>query len=163
MIDLRPIAFVIGILLAILALAMLIPASVDAAIGHPDWQVFTAAAGVTLFIGGALILTSRSGWSGFTLRQGFIMTNLAWLVTATFGALPFAFSELELSYTDALFESMSGVTTTSTWSCGARARAPRAHTSSPTGSSAPSRWSTRVRRRSLPAWCGPPASSQTSR
>jgi trk system potassium uptake protein TrkH len=112
MIDLRPIAFVLGILLAILALAMLIPASVDAAIGHPDWQVFTAAAGVTLFIGGALILTSRSGWSGFTLRQGFIMTNLAWLVTATFGALPFAFSELELSYTDAFFESMSGVTTT---------------------------------------------------
>jgi trk system potassium uptake protein TrkH len=112
MIDLRPIAFVIGILLAILALAMLIPASVDAAIGHPDWQVFTAAAGVTLFIGGALILTSRSGWSGFTLRQGFILTNLAWLVTATFGALPFAFSELELSYTDAFFESMSGVTTT---------------------------------------------------
>ncbi len=112
MIDFRPIAFVLGILLAILALAMLIPASVDAAIGHPDWQVFTAAAGVTLFIGGALVLTSRSGWSAFTLRQGFIMTNLAWLVTATFGALPFAFSELELSYTDAFFESMSGVTTT---------------------------------------------------
>ena len=112
MIDLRPIAFVIGILLSILALAMLIPASVDAVIGHPDWQVFTAAAAVTLFIGGALILTTRSGWSGFTLRQGFIMTNLAWLVTATFGALPFAFSELELSYTDSFFESMSGVTTT---------------------------------------------------
>ena len=112
MIDLRPIAFVIGILLSVLAVAMLIPALVDAVIGHPDWQVFTAAAGVTLFVGGTLVLTSRTGWSGFSLRQAFVMTNMAWLVTATFGALPFAFSELELSYTDAFFESMSGVTTT---------------------------------------------------
>jgi trk system potassium uptake protein TrkH len=113
MIDLRPVAFVNGILLSILALAMLIPALVDLLIGHPDWQVFTAAALVTLFVGVALVLTSRSGWSGFSLRQAFIMTNLAWLVIATFGALPFAFSsELELSLTDAFFESMSGVTTT---------------------------------------------------
>ena len=112
MIDLRPIAFVIGLLLAVLAVAMLIPAVVDAIIGHPDWQVFTAAAGVTLFVAGIMIFTSRSGWSGFSLRQAFIMTNMAWLVIATFGALPFAFSELELSYTDAFFESMSGVTTT---------------------------------------------------
>jgi len=112
MIDFRPIAFVIGLLLSVLAVAMLIPALVDAIIGHPDWQVFTAAAGVTLFVGGTLVLTSRTGWSGFSLRQAFVMTNMAWLVTATFGALPFAFSELELSYTDAFFESMSGVTTT---------------------------------------------------
>ena len=112
MIDFRPIAFVLGILLSILAVAMLIPAAVDAIIGHPDWQVFTAAAGVTLFVGGGLLLTSRSGWQGFSIRQAFVMTNLAWLVIAMFGALPFAFSELELSYTDAFFESMSGVTTT---------------------------------------------------
>ena len=112
MIDLRPIAFVNGILLCILATAMLIPALVDALIGHPDWQVFSAAAGVTVFVGMGLVLTSRSGWTGFTLRQAFVMTNLAWLVIATFGALPFAFSELELSFTDAFFESMSGITTT---------------------------------------------------
>jgi trk system potassium uptake protein TrkH len=40
------------------------------------------------------------------------MTNLAWLVIALFGALPFRFSELDLSFTDSFFESMSGVTTT---------------------------------------------------
>ena len=112
MIDLRPIAFILGILLTILAVAMLIPALIDALIGHPDWQVFLVAFLVTAFIGITLALTSRSGWTGFTLRQAFIMTNLAWLVTAIFGALPFAFSELELSLTDAFFESMSGVTTT---------------------------------------------------
>jgi trk system potassium uptake protein TrkH len=112
MIDLRPVAFIIGILLCIMAVAMLIPALTDAMIGHPDWQVFTAAAMVTAFVGLTLILISRAGWRGFTLRQAFIMTNLAWLVIAVFGALPFAFSELELSLTDAFFESMSGVTTT---------------------------------------------------
>ena len=112
MIDFRPVAFVIGILLAILALAMVIPAVVDAAVGSADWQVFAVAGATTLFVGVALMLTSRSGWSGFSLRQAFIMTNLAWLVIAAFGALPLVFSELDLSVTDAFFESMSGVTTT---------------------------------------------------
>ena len=112
MIDLRPVVFVIGMLITILALAMVIPAVVDYSAGHADWQVFAAAAAVALFIGVAMILTTRSGWIGFNLRQAFVMTNLAWLVTAAFGALPFAFSDMELSVTDAFFESMSGVTTT---------------------------------------------------
>ena len=112
MIDLRPVLFIIGILLSVLAVAMAVPAVVDAFAGHSDWQVFAASAGVTLFVGVSMILTNRTGWGRFGLRQGFLMTTLAWLVIAIFGALPLAFSELELSYTDAFFESMSGVTTT---------------------------------------------------
>ena len=112
MIDLRPVLFIVGILLSILALAMIIPAAVDASFGHGDWQVFAAASAITLFISIALSLTMRTGWTGFNLRQAFIMTNLAWLVIAVFGALPFVFSDLNLSLTDAFFESMSGVTTT---------------------------------------------------
>ncbi len=112
MIELRPVVFTLGILLCVLAVAMAIPALVDALAGHPDWQVFTASAGVSLFVGVSMMLTARSPWGTFSLRQAFIMTNLAWLVIAVFGALPFAFSELELSLTDAFFESMSGVTTT---------------------------------------------------
>ncbi len=112
MIDLRPVLFIVGILLSILALAMIIPAAVDASFGHGDWHVFAAASAITLFISIALSLTMRTGWTGFNLRQAFIMTNLAWLVIAVFGALPFVFSDLNLSLTDAFFESMSGVTTT---------------------------------------------------
>ena len=112
MIDFRPIIFVLGILLSILAVAMMLPAVVDAASGHADWQVFAASASLTLFAGGAMILTTRAGWIGFSLRQAFVMTTLAWLVIALFGALPLAFSELEMTFTDAFFESMSGVTTT---------------------------------------------------
>ena len=112
MIEFRPVIFVLGILVSVLSVAMIIPAIVDALAGHPDWEVFSVAAATVLFVGVSMMLTARSGWSRFSLRQAFIMTNLAWLVVATFGALPFAFSELELSFTDAFFESMSGVTTT---------------------------------------------------
>jgi trk system potassium uptake protein TrkH len=110
--DLRPILFVNGILLCILALAMLIPAAVDFALDNPDWQIFMASTGTTLFVGVCLVLTTRTGWFGFSVRQAFVMTTMAWLIIAAFGALPFAFSELDLSVTDAFFESMSGVTTT---------------------------------------------------
>ncbi len=112
MIEFRPVVFILGVLLSILAIAMIIPAVVDAMIGHTDWQVFTAAGGATLFVGVAMVLTTRSGGFVFSLREAFLLTNLAWLVIAIFGALPFAFSELDLSVTDAFFESMSGITTT---------------------------------------------------
>ena len=112
MIDLRPVLFVIGVLLSVLAVAMIVPALVDIVVGHIDWQVFLASSAVTLFVGVSLILTTRTGWAGFNLRQAFLMTTLAWATIALFGALPFAFSELQLSFTDAFFEAMSGVTTT---------------------------------------------------
>ncbi len=91
---------------------MLLPALVDAASHNPDWVVFLASATVTIFIGISLILTNRSGSSEINVRQAFLLTTLSWVVTAAFGALPFVFSDLGLTYTDAFFESMSGVTTT---------------------------------------------------
>ena len=112
MIDFRPIFLVVGALLSALALVMGIPAIVDAIAGQPDWQVFAAAAGSTLFIGVALLLTSRAGGGALTVRQAFIMTTFSWVALTLFAALPFAFSELDLSFTDAFFEAMSGITTT---------------------------------------------------
>ena len=46
------------------------------------------------------------------LQQAFLLTALSWLSVAIFGSLPFIFSNLQLSITDAFFESMSGITTT---------------------------------------------------
>ncbi len=112
MLDFRPIAFVLGILLCILAAAMLLPALFDLAVDNPDWQVFAASAAATLFVGTALVITSRGNPFDLKVRQAFVLTTLAWLVIAAFAALPFAFSELRLSYTEAFFESMSGITTT---------------------------------------------------
>lgn len=111
--DLRPIYFIIGLLLMTLALGMLLPMVVDMAQGNPDWQVFMLSSGVTLFVGAALALAGYSREKAFfSIRQGFIMATFSWLVMTIFAALPFAFSELDMSYTDAFFEAMSGITTT---------------------------------------------------
>ncbi len=112
MMDFRPILLILGMLLATLALGMCIPALVDAHLGNPDWQVFAVSAGLTLFVGVSLTLTSSSGRMHLNVRQAFVMTTLSWLVLTVFAALPFMFSELKLSYTDAFFEAMSGITTT---------------------------------------------------
>ncbi|MGZ8410679.1 MAG: TrkH family potassium uptake protein [Hyphomicrobium sp.] len=110
--DFRPIFLIVGILLTTLAVGMGLPAMLDAYYRHPDWEVFAVSGGVTAFVGIAMILTCRIEHIRISVRQAFVMTTLSWLAIAIFGALPFAFSELSLSYTDAFFETMSGVTTT---------------------------------------------------
>lgn len=112
MMDFRPIVLVIGVLLAALAVSMMIPAAVDAIHGNPDWQVFALSSGLTLFVGVAMALTSRAKNFRFTVRQAFLMTTFSWIALTIFAALPFKFSELGLSFTDAFFEAMSGITTT---------------------------------------------------
>lgn len=113
MIDFGPVFFIVGLLLTLLSVAMCIPAAVDLTTGHPDWQVFLGAAAITLFVGVSLMLSTRTvKGSKLGLRQAFVLTTMSWVAIATFGALPFAFSELEMTAADAFFESMSGVTTT---------------------------------------------------
>ena len=112
-VDLRPVLFVLGILLATLAAAMLVPAVVDAAHGGPDWSVFVLSAGVTLFVGIGLFLANRTAVASvLSLRQAFLLTTLTWLVIAVFASLPFMLSQLRLDFTDAFFETVSGITTT---------------------------------------------------
>ena len=110
--DFRPVLFVVGILLITLSLAMTLPAIADALAGNPHWQVFLVASVFTLFIGACLVFANRSRNTQITVRQAFVLTTVSWVVVAAFAALPFAFSDLDLSYTDAYFEAMSGLTTT---------------------------------------------------
>ena len=113
MLDLRPIFLVIGILLVILAVFMAPPMIAGMAVGHPDWHVFLAAGAVTLFAGVSLVLMNRGPDFGeLTGRQAFLLTTLAWVVLASFAAMPLAFSSLDLSPADAMFEAMSGITST---------------------------------------------------
>lgn len=112
MIDFRPVFFTIGILLTTLALGMCLPAVSDLIAGNSDWKVFASAAGLNGFIGVTMLFTMRTDETKITTRHAFLLTTLSWLVIAIFGALPFAFADLNLSFTDAVFESMSGITTT---------------------------------------------------
>lgn len=99
-------------MLSTLAGAMCLPAVADAVSGNKDWQVFAVAAGFTAFVGGLFVFTARAPIRGINVRQAFLLTALAWIIIPAFGALPMVFANLELSYTDAFFEAMSGLTTT---------------------------------------------------
>lgn len=112
MINFRPILLVTGILLTILSIAMAVPAVVDIYYANEDWKSFLASAFFTCFVGGTLVLSNQGKIVTFTIKQAFVLTTLSWLLMGAFSSLPFYFSNLGMSYTDAFFESMSGFTTT---------------------------------------------------
>ncbi|MEO1365258.1 MAG: potassium transporter TrkG, partial [Pseudomonadota bacterium] len=111
--DLRPVGYVIGLLVAVLGAAMMLPMLVDLAEGRGHWYVFAESALITLVIGGVLSLScANSVREGLTIQQTFLLTTGVWLALPVFGALPFWFGATEARYVDAFFEAMSGLTTT---------------------------------------------------
>jgi len=110
--DIRPILLIVGVLLATLGSAMMIPAIVDLLNNSDDWQVFALSGGFTLLVGLGLFASARGIPKGITTRQAFVMTVAAWVTLSGFGALPFLWSGIVPTFTDAYFESLSGLTTT---------------------------------------------------
>ncbi|MXN63810.1 potassium transporter TrkH [Stappia sp. GBMRC 2046] len=90
---------------------MLIPAVVDLAARNADWQAFVFSSLITGLLG--LLLSVALGGAlseGLNTRQTFVLTTLAWITLPAFGALPFLW--LGVGYADAVFEAVSGFTTT---------------------------------------------------
>ena len=113
MLDLRPVGYVIGLLVASLGLTMLGPLAVDLLAGNGHWFVFFESAVVTVLTGGLIAMACSNGVTqGLSLRQTFLLTSLVWLTLPVFGALPFILGATDASFTDAFFEAMSGLTTT---------------------------------------------------
>ncbi|OYX11269.1 MAG: potassium transporter TrkH [Rhizobiales bacterium 32-66-8] len=111
--DLRPIAATLGILLSILGASMMVPALVDFSAGSGGEDVFLGAACVTIFVGVLMWMSGRnSELKRLDLRQAFLLTSSTWVVLTLFAALPFMWGRANLSFADAFFESMSGLTTT---------------------------------------------------
>ena len=107
----KTVFFAIGVLLVILGTFMLIPFFVQFIYDEKN-NTFLSSASVTAFVGILLILTNLEENKKLNLQQAFLLTTLSWLSIAIFGCLPFLFSNLDLSFVDAFFESMSGITTT---------------------------------------------------
>lgn len=113
MLDIRPVLYVNGLLLLVLAAAMQFPMIMEWLSGRSDWQVFFASSLVTGFVGGGLAFGNQMRKQlSLTTRQAFLLTTSSWLLAVVFSALPFVFSELGMSFTDGFFEAMSGLTTT---------------------------------------------------
>ena len=107
----KTVFFILGVLQIILGFSMIIPIGIQVIYGQVD-QSFIGAGIITIIFGVLFFLSNLDHDKKLNLQQAFILTALSWLSVAIFGSLPFIFSELELSITDAFFESMSGITTT---------------------------------------------------
>ncbi|WP_208347809.1 TrkH family potassium uptake protein [Pseudaestuariivita rosea] len=113
MFDLRPVGYVIGLLVTALGLTMLAPMAMDLLIGDPHWAVFLESAIITIVSGGLIAVACANGVKqGLTIQQTFLLTTSVWLALPFFGALPFLLGATEARFVDAFFEAMSGLTTT---------------------------------------------------
>ncbi|MCF3593669.1 TrkH family potassium uptake protein [Rhodobacteraceae bacterium LMO-12] len=113
MFDLRPVGYVIGLLVAALGLAMLLPLAVDLAEGREHWPVFAESAVLTFLTGGLIALSCQNGTQqGLSIQQTFLLTSGVWVALPLFGALPFMLGHTDARFVDAFFEAMSGLTTT---------------------------------------------------
>lgn len=110
--NFKPIFYVNGILLLVLAAAMVPPMLLDVADGNPDWKIFATAQATSAFFALALIFMNRQKHFHIARRETFLLTVLSWIFMAAFGALPFYYGAAKLPYSLAFFEAMSGITTT---------------------------------------------------
>jgi len=107
----KTVFFTLGILQIILGVFMFIPIIVQFIYLEIDSSFFGASI-VTIIFGILFFLSNLDHDKRLTLQQAFLLTALSWLSIAIFGSLPFIFSDLDFSFTNAFFESMSGITTT---------------------------------------------------
>lgn len=104
--------FTSGIMLVILGAAMLLPAAIDYVDGHSNFSAFFISSLVSVFFGGALLFSNYGRFRNISVKEGFVLTSMTWLNLSLVACIPFCLSDLHLSFTDAFFESISGVTTT---------------------------------------------------
>ena len=107
----KTVFFTLGILQMILGVFMFIPIILQFVYSEIDSSFFGASI-VTIIFGTLFFLSNLDHNKQLTLQQAFLLTALSWLSIAIFGSLPFIFSDLNFSFTNAFFESMSGITTT---------------------------------------------------
>lgn len=107
----RMIAYIVGLVLEIEAALMLLPALVGLCYGEKTgWAFLICALGAALV--GAIPLIKKPKRKNLYARDGFVATALSWLTLSAVGALPFFITGQIPHYLDALFEMVSGFTTT---------------------------------------------------
>ncbi len=108
--NLGALLYFLGGFLTFFSLALLAPAAVAIWFGEESWWVFPVSSGVSLLLGGSLLLFVKAE-DELGYREGFAVVAISWILAGVIGALPYALTGV-LSPVDALFESVSGFTTT---------------------------------------------------
>jgi trk system potassium uptake protein TrkH len=111
-VEFAPIAFFSGVMVLAGGVTMLLPAFIDILYQHRDYKVFLGCCAINIFFGSALMASGRGFKTTMNLREVMITVPITWCIVALFASPPFMFSELKLSFTDAYFEVISGLTTT---------------------------------------------------
>ena len=111
MTNYKTVFFTLGILQIILGIFMLIPIIAQIFYKEVDSSFFGASI-ITIIFGTLFFLSNLDHGKKLNLQQAFLLTALSWLSIAIFGSLPFILSNINFSFTNAFFESMSGITTT---------------------------------------------------
>ena len=111
MVNFRPVLFVIGLVLSKLALFMYVPTLVAFITGTSGFLEFGQAVIITHLAAFACLTIGRTKAFKLSVRDMFLITSLVWTIASAFAALPFVFIN-HISFTDAYFETMSGITTT---------------------------------------------------
>ncbi len=107
----RMIIHIIGILLLSVAILMLLPLAVALIYGEGTVSAFLISIGITALFGGLCLLVKPRSSTIFA-KDGFVIVTFAWLLAGVFGSLPFIISGEIPGFVDALFETVSGFTTT---------------------------------------------------
>lgn len=110
-IDFFVVLGVLGAFIFFMGFALLLPAGIDLIYQQDTWHTFLISAGIAFTIGGTLWFFFKPT-TELRIREGFLVVSLTWLALSLVGALPFTISGILPHYTDAVFETMSGLSTT---------------------------------------------------
>ncbi len=104
--------FVLGYLVLSIGITMMVPLVVALIYGDGDAKAFVFSVSITLLVGAALLIAFRHRKGEIRGKEGYMIVTASWVVMSIFGALPFIVSGAIPNSVDAVFESMSGFTTT---------------------------------------------------
>lgn len=112
MINFQPISNVLGALLTILGSIMLLLGFGFYLVEYSTLWAFVKAGSITMIVGFILWFIKFGNKKQVKKREGYLIVSLAWFAMVLFGSLPYLFADVTSNYSNVIFESVSGFTTT---------------------------------------------------
>ncbi len=112
MFNLKPIALVCGTVVCTVGFLLFIPLITEIIYQTESWQSYVVPILIYLIVGGSLVITNKNIELKISTKEAFIVTVISWILLSILCSVPFIYTQSNLNVVDALFESMSGITTT---------------------------------------------------
>ena len=112
MFNFKPIALVGGTVVCAVGFLLFIPLITELIYKTESWQSYAVPILIYLIVGGSLVIINKNVELKISNKEAFIITVLSWILLSILCAVPFIYTQTNLDVIDALFESMSGITTT---------------------------------------------------